>query len=206
MAARIRLQGMKIIKSGHNKFANYNYMELGDFLIPTQAIFAELGLCGVVSFFQDIAKLTITDVEDGSEIVLTSPMSSAALKGCHDVQNLGAVQTYLRRYLWVAAMEIVEHDAIDSSQPVEKPAARAPIIPASPKIILTPEDKQFLSNMATDVTGMCADGQSVEALQIIRASGLDGEQQIALNNMLGSKTRAALKAAKELTTKKEATA
>jgi hypothetical protein len=43
------------------------------------------------------------------------PMSSAALKGCHEVQNLGAVQTYLRRYLWTNAFEIVEHDAIDSS-------------------------------------------------------------------------------------------
>ena len=42
-------------------------------------------------------------------------MSSAALKGCHEVQNLGAVQTYIRRYLWVTALEIVEHDAIDSS-------------------------------------------------------------------------------------------
>jgi hypothetical protein len=45
-------------------------------------------------------------------------MSSAALKGCHEVQNLGAVQTYLRRYLWVAALEIVEHDALDSSKPL----------------------------------------------------------------------------------------
>jgi len=51
--------------------------------------------------------------------VITSPMSSAALKGCHDVQNLGAVQTYIRRYLWVTAMEIVEHDAIDSSEPAQ---------------------------------------------------------------------------------------
>ncbi len=42
-------------------------------------------------------------------------MGSAALKGCHEVQNVGAVETYQRRYLWVAALEIVEHDAIDSS-------------------------------------------------------------------------------------------
>jgi len=54
-------------------------------------------------------------MEDNSKIEITSPMSSAALKGCHEVQNLGAVQTYIRRYLWVTAMEIVEHDAIDSS-------------------------------------------------------------------------------------------
>jgi hypothetical protein len=47
-------------------------------------------------------------------------MSEAALKGCHPVQNLGAVQTYIRRYLWVAALEIVEHDAVDSSPGKEK--------------------------------------------------------------------------------------
>jgi len=42
-------------------------------------------------------------------------MSTAALKGCHEVQNLGAVQTYIRRYLWVAALEIVESDVVDAS-------------------------------------------------------------------------------------------
>ena len=41
-------------------------------------------------------------------------MSTAELKGCHAIQNLGAVQTYLRRYLWVTAMEIVENDALDA--------------------------------------------------------------------------------------------
>ena len=57
------------------------------------------------------------------KIVITSPMSSAQLKGCHEVQNLGAVQTYTRRYLWVAALEIVEHDAVDSSKGTEEDAS-----------------------------------------------------------------------------------
>ena len=35
----------------------------------------------------------------------------------HEVQNLGAVQTYIKRYLYVNAFEIVEQDAIDKSQP-----------------------------------------------------------------------------------------
>lgn len=115
MQARIKLHGMEVKKSGRNEFAKYSYMELADFLIPTQNIFAELELCGVVSFTKDIATLTITDIEDGTQIVITSPMGSAALKGCHEVQQIGAVETYQRRYLWVAAMEIVEHDALDSS-------------------------------------------------------------------------------------------
>ena len=61
-------------------------------------------------------KLTIVNAENTDEkLVFTSPMSNANLKGCHDVQNLGAVQTYLRRYLWVNAFEIVESDGLDAT-------------------------------------------------------------------------------------------
>lgn len=119
MAARLELQRTPLKKSGHNKFAGYSYFELGDFLPTVQEIFVKHKLAGVVSFASDIATLRIVDIEDGQHIEITSPMSSAALKGCHEVQNLGAVQTYLRRYLWVTALEIVEHDAIDSQMPVE---------------------------------------------------------------------------------------
>lgn len=117
--ARLQLQGMELNKSGHNKFAGYRYFELGDFLPEIQNIFAKLGLCGIVSYTGDLASLTIVDTEDNSQIVITSPMGSAALKGCHEVQNIGAVETYQRRYLWVTAMEIVEHDALDSSEPLK---------------------------------------------------------------------------------------
>jgi hypothetical protein len=119
MEARIALQNTKLSKSGHNKFAGYKYFELGDFLPAIQTIFSNLGLCGVVSYGTEIATLTIHDTESGAELVITSPMSTAALKGCHEVQNLGAVETYIRRYLWVTALEIVEHDAIDSAEPAQ---------------------------------------------------------------------------------------
>jgi hypothetical protein len=115
MQARLTMQNTALTKSGHNKFAGYKYFELGDFIPTIQNIFYDLGLCGVISYTQDMATLTIMDTEDNSKIEITSPMSTAALKGCHEVQNLGAVQTYIRRYLWVTAMEICEHDAIDSS-------------------------------------------------------------------------------------------
>ena len=115
MAARLTLQNTALTKSGHNKFAGYKYFELGDFIPAIQKIFNDIGLCGVISYTADIATLSIIDMEDNSKIEITSPMSTAALKGCHEVQNLGAVQTYIRRYLWVTAMEIVEHDSIDSS-------------------------------------------------------------------------------------------
>lgn len=115
--ARVRLQRMELKKSGQNKFAGYQYFELGDFLPTTQQIFREIGLCGVVSFSSDVATLCIYDVDnaDALPIVFNSPMGSASLKGCHEVQNIGAVETYQRRYLWGTAMEIVEHDALDAT-------------------------------------------------------------------------------------------
>jgi hypothetical protein len=122
--ARIQLQNTKLNKSGKNKFAGYEYFELGDFLPQIQNICQKNGLCGMVSFTAETAYLTIHETEGDGFVTFTSPMSSAALKGCHDVQNLGAVQTYLRRYLWTNAFEIVEHDALDATtggvEPVKK--------------------------------------------------------------------------------------
>jgi hypothetical protein len=120
MQARLALQNTELKKSGKNKFAGYQYFELGDFLPVIQTICNDVGICGTVTFYTDIAILTITDMDDTSQFIdFKCPMSTAALKGCHEVQNLGAVQTYLRRYLWTNAFEIVEHDAIDAAKPVE---------------------------------------------------------------------------------------
>jgi hypothetical protein len=116
-AARKEFHSMEIKKSGENKFAGYKYFELGDFIIPALTIFEKLGLTGVVQFGKETAQLTIINTDKPEEVItFASPMSEANLKGCHPVQNLGAVQTYIRRYLWVAALEIVEHDAVDSSE------------------------------------------------------------------------------------------
>ena len=118
--ARVMLQSRQINKSGHNKFAGYKYFELADFLPAVQEIFAEVGLVDVIQFTTDIATMHLIDTTDGSNVVFTSPMGSAQLKGCHEVQNIGAVETYQRRYLYVAAMAIVEHDALDSSEPIKE--------------------------------------------------------------------------------------
>jgi hypothetical protein len=116
--ARCQLLLAKIEKTGKNSFQGYKYFELGDFLPAVQLIFEKVGLCGVVSYGTDFATLTITDVDDQTEIVITSPMASANLKGAHDIQNLGAVESYQRRYLWMTAMELAENDPIDSSEPI----------------------------------------------------------------------------------------
>jgi len=136
--ARLKLQQAQLKKSGRNTFAKYEYFELADFLPTIQTIFAEVGLCGTVSFGTELATLTIVDVDatDATQpnfVIFSSPMSTAELKGCHAIQNLGAVQTYLRRYLWVAAMEIVEHDALDATTGSDSKKAEPTV--ESPRIV-----------------------------------------------------------------------
>lgn len=113
---RADLKKLPIKPTGNNKFAGYTYMELGDFLPSIVDLCDEYGLCPVVCFGPEIATLIIYNIHNPEDkVVFTSPMSTAALKGCHEVQNLGAVETYIKRYLFTHAFDIVEHDALDST-------------------------------------------------------------------------------------------
>jgi hypothetical protein len=134
-AARESFHKLELKKTGKNKYAGYDYFELGDFLIPGMKCMRENGLLPVVTFYETHAEMVIFEIDGEGTIVITSPMSEANLKGCHPIQNLGAVQTYLRRYLWVAALEIVEHDALDSTTGKDEPepAKKAPVKKAPAK-------------------------------------------------------------------------
>ena len=195
MRSRLMLQDKQLKKSGHNKFAGYSYFELGDFIPTINEIFFEVGLCGVVSYDSEIASLTITDVEDGTNIIITSPMAEANLKGCHPIQNLGAVETYTRRYLWVTAMEIVEHDALDSSVPIKE--EKIIITPTQGAMDTIPEDEQnYLKELAVDLIATCEQGDPKVAWVKLEKENLDAEQKVALWTLLPSKVRSTLKNAK----------
>lgn len=194
MQARLTLQGTKLKKSGHNKFAGYQYFELGDFIPTVQSIFYDLGLCGIVSYGQDIASLTITDTEDGTSLVITSPMSSAALKGCHEVQNLGAVETYVRRYLWVTAMEIVEHDALDASTGSDSKVRSIRHSPTQGAMDELPaEEREYIRELALGVIALVSSGEEKKAWTTVESENLDDGQKTALWSLLDSKTRSAIK-------------
>lgn len=190
--ARLALQSKKLTKSGHNKFAGYLYFELGDFLPVVQEIFAGLGLCGIVSYTKDEARLTITDTEDGTEIVITSPMGSAALKGCHEVQNIGAVETYQRRYLWVTAMEIVEHDALDAVTGAEQPKSAKPVAKDAFDQ-LEPEAQKWLMGIADSVRAELGMKGGDAALKVLEEQGLDPDHKVAIWSLFDSKERSAMK-------------
>ena len=97
-------------------------------MIPALRIFNDVGLCAIISFSETTASMHIVDVEDGSQVIIHSPMGSANLKGCHEIQNIGACETYSTRYLWTAALCIVEHDALDATTGKSEPAPRAKFI------------------------------------------------------------------------------
>ena len=192
MQARVDLLSESLSKSGKNKFAGYSYFELGDFLPQIQKIFFRIGLCGYVSFAKELATLTITDVHDQTEIVITSPMADASLKGVHPIQNLGAVETYNRRYLWMAALEIVEHDILDASKPLE--AKKDPIITPNQgaRELVTDDEMSELVELA-DVLREAVTEDPAKAKQIVISANLEEAQKLALWTLLDSKTRASLK-------------
>jgi hypothetical protein len=194
---------LELKKTGHNKFAGYKYFELGDFLIPALKVLKIYGVVSVISFGKEVATLRLIDIDKPDDFIeIASPMSSAALKGAHEIQNLGAVQTYLRRYLWVAALEIVEHDAIDSSDKVTdegiKKKGNAPVVTPRGGIgdDLPIDIKEFLTDLAAGVTELVNQGKAKEALAMIDEQALEADQRVWLANQMSSTVRTALKNAK----------
>lgn len=204
--ARAKFHELKLSKTGHNKFAGYYYFELGDFLIPALKVFRECGLCAIVSFDKDTATMEIrADADPDHVIRITSPMGSAALKGCHEVQNIGAVETYQRRYLWVAALEIVEHDALDATTGKEKPETKkafaAPHKPTDGAMEALPKDQQeYIAELAEDVINVFKESGASEAYERVQVEGLENDQMVALWSRLPSNVRSALKTEKGMRT------
>lgn len=133
--ARVKLQQTSLKKSGENTYAHFKYYELKDFLPAVNCIFNELGLCSNFSIKDAVATLEIMDVEDNETIEFTSPVINIDLSNCADtqeplrtqkqqgvfqkaslvIQSIGAMHTYMKRYLYLNAMEIVENDAINAT-------------------------------------------------------------------------------------------
>lgn len=171
--AREKFHSAEIKKSGHNKFANYYYFELADFVVPALKIFKEVGLTSVIRFETDIATMEIVNNEKPEDrIYITSPMSEASLKGCHPVQNLGAVETYVRRYLWVTALEIVEHDGLDSSAPIK--IEENSEIKEEKKGVSISNDHQLLVDSMISWGNSCKSLSELQSLWKVNQPAIDG--------------------------------
>lgn len=129
--ARVELQERKLKKSGMNKFAGFKYYELSDFLPTVNSIFNELGLLALFSLYENEAVLIICDNDSDKELVFKTPSEIIEQKGMQPIQALGSKHTYLKRYLYLNALEIVEGDVVDAIEQIE------------PKLITTEQIKKL---------------------------------------------------------------
>lgn len=124
---KLELSKRELKKSGENSYSGFKYYELGDFMPSIIELCNKYSLCTQISFENDKAILSIIDSDinnviknevDNSLIYphvdYSSPIRELELKGANAIQALGGIQTYLRRYLYMNAFDIVEADMFDS--------------------------------------------------------------------------------------------
>lgn len=149
--ARVKLQKENLKKTGNNR--SFKYFELKDFLPRVNEIFDELKMCAVVRYSSELATLTIYDCEKDESIEFTSPMVQKALPSGTEIQNLGAIQTYQRRYLYLTALEIVEDDLVDSIPPEnpnqKKQESRKHYNESTQQNVNSTQDKSILDKLKT---------------------------------------------------------
>jgi hypothetical protein len=120
---RIQLQDTTLKKTGKHK--HYDYFQLEDFLPTVNTMMHGAGLLAVISYGITEATMRITNMDKPVEqIIITSPMPNTKLMGgANEAQELGATQTYLRRYFYLTALEMVEHDELDARTDKERKEA-----------------------------------------------------------------------------------
>lgn len=114
-AIKGELLEMNLKKSGLNKFANFSYYELSDFLPQIIKLCNKYSLFTQINFNKENGTLTIVNAENTDETIsYITPTEELELKGCNKIQALGGIQTYLRRYLYMNAFDITENDLFDN--------------------------------------------------------------------------------------------
>lgn len=107
----------KISKSGKNNHINFKYYELGDIIPSIIEGCNKYNLCCLFSMTDEGMTLTIVDIENPTDkVVFNTPIRQWENKTCTPIQILGGTQTYLRRYLYLMAFDIVEPDLFDAIQ------------------------------------------------------------------------------------------
>ena len=161
LEARVLFMEEDVKKSGKNMKMAYKYFELQDIVPVALPIFQKVGLLPVVNFCEDVATMTIYNVDNPNEMIyFNSPMReiepiiSAKTGGevTNAIQRLGSVETYQRRYLYMVALDIVESDSIEPTTGENTPALK-PTAPA------TPEKRQEVTKTLTAPDGTATELQ-----------------------------------------------
>lgn len=110
-------------KTGKNTYSNYNYYQLEDIMPSIIELCNKYNLFTKPTFTKEEATLVIIDCDAVGkdkipvQTTYTSPMKDIEMKGANAVQCLGGVETYQRRYLYMAAFDITEGDMFDGNTP-----------------------------------------------------------------------------------------
>lgn len=135
LTARAKFLEHGVSKSGKHMELRYKYFELDDIVPIAIGIFTEVGLVPLVSFTDEQAVMTMVNTDNPDETIQFScPMRyPSENKMVNPVQALGSAQTYLRRYLYMIALDICEPDTIEPTTEKDNnaPAPKAP--PATPE-------------------------------------------------------------------------
>ena len=113
--ARSSFLSAGVKKTGINRYAEFKYFTLEDIIPAKQEIFKEVGLMDCISFDEDLATLTLVNIDNPGEVItFTSPLAEDESLIKNPIQKLGAVETYVRRYLYMLMLDIVEADTVDA--------------------------------------------------------------------------------------------
>ena len=144
-------------KTGINRYAEFKYFTLDDIIPVKQAIFEDLGLLDVISFDDDIATLRVINASNPEEkIIFTSQLDEDESLIKNPIQKVGAIQTYIRRYLYMLMLDIVESDAVEAV--TDKPEGDSPTPKKSNKPA-TPAERKEAKDGIIDKDGNATDTQ-----------------------------------------------
>jgi len=137
---KVWLQEQNLKKTGINTFNKFEYFQLPDFLPLVNRKMFELDMFAHfeikpplvnsengVFLSPEMAVLTISNCDMSERMTYACP-TAVNNAGGNPIQAAGGVHTYLRRYLWIDALDVAEGDEIDQTagMPVSKPM-KAPV-------------------------------------------------------------------------------
>lgn len=141
--AREMFLNSNVKKTGVNRYAEFKYFTLEDIIPEKQRIFKELGLVDTISFTDTNAVLTLHNTDNpGESIEFTSPTEDDESLIKNPIQKLGAVETYVRRYLYMLMLDIVESDTVDAVSGKTDPDTGKAAEPKKSNRPATPEQRE----------------------------------------------------------------
>ena len=145
-------------KSGKNMQLAFKYFELDDIVPIATKIFEEVGIISLVSFEDEIAVMSILNIDNIEEFTTFSIpfkpiepiVSNAGKQVTNEMQALGSSITYMRRYLYMIALDICEPDGIDvgsiAPQPTQVVQPTQPVATPKPAPINVAPTEKPLTN------------------------------------------------------------